>query len=59
MKCKFNWVKECVNTELFDKWKDNKEEAAWLTLGLCPECPVYREDIDDEEVKNEPETIHN
>lgn len=52
MKCKFNETKECIHVELFDKWKDNKWELAWLTIGICPDCPIYKEGIDSEEVKD-------
>lgn len=53
MKCEFNESKECKEAELFDRWKDDKKETGWLTLGVCPECPVYRQDIDSDEVINE------
>lgn len=52
MNCKFNEAMECIKSELFDKWKDDKREIAFRTLGVCPKCPVYRQDID-KEVKNE------
>lgn len=53
MLCKFNESKECIHTELFDKWKDDKKETAYLTLGVCPVCPVYTEDITCEEVNHD------
>ena len=44
MKCKFNELKDCIKAEVFDKWKDDKKETAWLTIGMCPDCPIYKED---------------
>lgn len=46
MKCKFDKAKECIKIELFDKWKDDKGESAWLAIGICPCCPVYLEGLD-------------
>lgn len=51
MKCKFVETKKCIHAELFEEWKDNKKESAWLMLGICPNCPIYRADIDGGEVK--------
>lgn len=52
MKCKFNKTKECIHAELFDKWKGDKYQTGWLTLGVCPKCPIYREATDCEEVED-------
>lgn len=43
MMCKFEGDKECINSELFDRWKDDKRETAWLALGVCPKCPIFGE----------------
>ena len=51
MKCKFEPDMDCIKSELFEKWKDDKKETAWLTLGECPSCPIYNECNDKEEVK--------
>ena len=44
MKCKFQETEECINAKLFQKWKHNKRETAFLMLGVCPDCPVYNKD---------------
>jgi len=49
MKCKFEETKECIESALLDKWKDNKKETARLALGVCHQCPVYRSGIDGKE----------
>jgi hypothetical protein len=41
MKCKFTPEKECIQSDIFEMWKDDKKETAWLTLGVCPECLIY------------------
>jgi hypothetical protein len=57
MKCKFEINKDCVQSEAFETWKDDKRETAFLALEVCPECPVYRDDVDGvEERINEKET---
>jgi hypothetical protein len=53
MQCKFNETKECINTKLFEKWAHDEKETAWLTIGVCPNCPIYQGDLDNEEVKSE------
>ena len=42
IECKFDKSKECIRSELFDKWNDDKKETAFLTLGICPQCPIYK-----------------
>jgi hypothetical protein len=47
MKCKFVETEECPISKLFDRWKDNKKETAWLMLGECLECSIYRNDVNE------------
>lgn len=47
MPCKFNDKKECIHSDLFEKWKEDTKEIAWLTLGICPTCPLYLEDLEE------------
>ncbi len=41
-------LREQEHPELFEKWEDDKKETAYLILGICPECPIYREGTDEE-----------